>query len=369
MRSGNWPRVRCGKGVRRIPAAPTVRQERLSNDGAGPTLDAVKLEGATLAVTGVGGFIGGRIAERALARGMRVRGLEQSDAGARKAREAGVEVIVGDVGDASAAAAACAGSDVVIHTAAVVREDGPRDLYDRVNVGGTDTMVRAARAAGVRRFVHLSSVMVYGFSYPDRVSEDGPLRGEGNPYCETKIESERVVRAQSQPGVFEVTVIRPGDVYGPGSIPWVVRPFEMIKAGLFVVPSGGRGIVNHVYVDNLVDALFLVVERDASSVFTISDGIGATCLEYFRPIAEAAGRPRIRTAPAALLRSTFRVVQGAAALVGRQAPAAPSAVDYLLRPYAYSIDKARRELGYEPAVDFEAGMRRVKEWLAREYGA
>lgn len=329
----------------------------------------MKIEGATLAVTGVGGFIGRRIAERARERGMRVRGLDHSEAAAQKARSAGVDVIVGDVCDPAATAAVCQGADVVVHTAAVVREDGPRELYDRVNVAGTGQVVRAARAAGVRRFIHLSSVMVYGFTYPDRVTEDGPLRGEGNPYCETKIESERVVQAQHAPGVFDVSVIRPGDVYGPGSIPWVVRPFELLRAGIFVVPDGGRGIVNHVYVDNLVDALFLVIERDASSVYTISDGIGATCLEYFGPIAQAAGRRGVRTAPARLLRGTFRVIQTAATLVGREAPAAPSAVDYLMRPHAYSIDKARRELSFAPAIDFAAGMGRVRAWLAREYGS
>jgi len=327
----------------------------------------VRLEGACLAVTGVGGFIGRRVAERARERGMRVRGLEQSEEGARKARLAEVDVIVGDVCDPAAAGAACKGADVVVHTAAVVREDGPRELYNRVNVGGTAEVIRAARAAGVRRFVHLSSVMVHGFTYPALVGEDGPLRGEGNPYCETKIESERVASAQHEPGVFDVTVIRPGDVYGPGSIPWVVRPFELIKAGLFILPSGGRGIINHVYVDNLVDALLLAVERDASDVYTVTDGVGATCLEYFRPIAEAAGRPHIRTAPAGLLRATFSVVQAAATLVGREAPAAPSAVDYLMRPHAYSIDKVRRELGFQPAVDFREGMRRVRQWLEREH--
>jgi nucleoside-diphosphate-sugar epimerase len=329
----------------------------------------VKFEGASLAVTGVGGFIGLRVAERARERGMRVRGLEQSEEAARRARSARIEVVVGDVCDPAATNAACAGADVVVHTAAVVREDGPRELYDRVNVGGTGQVARAARQAGARRFVHLSSVMVHGFTFPPLVTEDGPQRGEGNPYCETKIESERVARSRHEAGVFEVTAIRPGDVYGPGSIPWVVRPFELMKAGLFILPSGGRGIINHVYVDNLVDAIFAAIEREASGVYTITDGVGATCLDFFRPIAEAAGRQHLRTAPAGLLRATFSIAQKAAALVGREIPAAPSAVDYLMRPHAYSIEKARRELGFAPAVDFEGGMRRVRKWLSDERGA
>jgi nucleoside-diphosphate-sugar epimerase len=325
----------------------------------------VKLRGVTLAITGIGGFIGRRLAEVARDREMRVRGLEQSEESAKAPRESGAEVVVGDVCDPAAASAACAGADVVVHTAAVVREDGPRELYDRVNVGGTTEVARAARAAGARRFVHISSVMVYGFDYPPDVAEDGPLRGEGNPYCETKIESERVVRAQNQPGVFDVTVIRPGDVYGPGSVPWVVRPYDLMKAGLFVLPGGQRGVVNAVYVDNLVDAILAAIERDASDVFNVSDGVAIPCIDYFRPIAEAAGLRRIRTAPAGLLRAAFTLAQAGASLVGRESPAAPSAVDYLMRPHAYSIGKARRELGFAPAIGFDEGMQRVRAWLAR----
>jgi nucleoside-diphosphate-sugar epimerase len=327
------------------------------------------LAGSKWLVTGVGGFIGRRLAEMALARGVEVRGLEQSGEGAREARALGVEVVVGDVCDPEATRAACAGAEVVVHTAAVVREDGPKALYERVNVGGTRQVAASARAAGVRRLVHLSSVMVYGFRFPEGVTEDGPLRGEGNPYCETKIASEAVVNAMHHPGRFEVTVVRPGDVYGPGSVPWVVRPFQLLKAGLFVLPSGGRGLVNHVYVDDLVEAIVLAVERGASGAFTVADGVRTTCLEYFRPLALAAGRRQVRTAPAAVLRPAFRAVQALASLVGREAPAAPSAVDYLLRPSVYSVAKARRELGFVPAVALPEGMSRVREWLGREYGA
>jgi len=326
----------------------------------------MKLEGSCLAITGVGGFIGACLAARAAARGMRVRGLESAPAAAERARRAGIDVVAGDVCDASAAAAACAGADAVVHTAAVVREDGPRELYDRVNVGGTATMVGAASAAGARRFVQLSSVMVYGFAFPPLVTEEGPLRGEGNPYCETKIEGERVVFGHARPG-FDVTVIRPGDVYGPGSVPWVIRPYQMMKAGLFVLPSGGRGIVNHVYVDDLADAILASIEREASGAFTVADGRPTTCLDFFAPIARAAGRPKIRTAPAGLLRATFGAARAAASLFGAEPPATPATVDYLLRPHAYSNDKARRELGFGPAVDLDQGMRRVTDWLASEF--
>src|SRR5206468_3894419 len=107
-------------------------------------------------------------------------------------------------------------------------------------------------------FVHLSSVMVYGFSYLPDVDESGPMRGEGNPYCETKIESERAVLSLDSRD-FGVAVIRPGDVYGPGSVPWIARPLAMMQKGRFFLPDGGRGVINPVYVDNLVDGIFLAM--------------------------------------------------------------------------------------------------------------
>lgn len=324
----------------------------------------MELEGRLLAITGIGGFIGTRLAERARERGMRVRGLEQSEAASRRPELAGVEVIVGDICDPEAARALCAGADAVAHTAAVVKEHGPKTLFQRVNVQGTDQIVRAARAGGARRFIQVSSVMVYGFSYPRLVDEEGPLRGENNPYCETKIEGERVDLRHHEPGTFDVTIIRPGDVYGPGSVPWVVRPFELLRSGLFVLPAGGKGIVNHVYVDNLVDAMLLSLERDATGTFTVTDGVATTCMDYFTPLARAAGRRRIPTAPASVLRAVFAAASAGYSLLGREPPAAPSTVDYLMRPFPYSIEKARRELGYVPAVSLNEGMNRVRVWLA-----
>ena len=324
----------------------------------------MQLAGTTVAITGVGGFIGARLAERARTRGARVRGLEQSAAAAGRPELSGVDVVVGDVTDPEAVRSACTGADVVLHTAAVVREHGPRALFDRVNVGGTRVVADACAVAGVRRLVHLSSVMVYGFHYSKLVAEEGPLEGEGNPYCETKIESERVALSAHDPGDLEVTVIRPGDVYGPGSVPWVLRPYDLLRKGLFVLPSAGRGIINHVYVDNLVDAIVATIERDASGIYNVTDGVETTCMEYFTPIARLAGRTRISTVPAPVLKPVFACLEASARVLGREPLAARSSVDYLMRPHAYSVEKARRELDYVPAVGLPEGMQRVAQSLA-----
>lgn len=321
----------------------------------------------TLAITGVGGFIGKRLAGRALEEGMTVRGLDVSPEAAAAAEALGVEVVVGDITDPSAAARMCEGADGVVHTAAIVREDGPWDLFRRINVQGAETVARAARDAGARRFVHLSSVMVYGFHYPHGVDESGPLRGDDNPYCTTKIESEQALQALAAPGDLDLVVVRPGDVYGPGSQPWVVRPLELMGKGLFALPRGGRGYINPIYVDNLVDGIFLALRTEhTGEAYNLTDGVAVTYAEYFGRLARMAGIRPPRVVPEPVLRVAFALIERGFELAGTEPPARAQALNYLIRPGAYSIEKAHRKLGFEPRVDLEEGMRRTEAWLRSE---
>jgi nucleoside-diphosphate-sugar epimerase len=319
-----------------------------------------------IAITGIGGFIGLRMAERARERGWTVTGLDVSEPAAQRARSAGAEVVVGDVNDAAALARICAGADVVFHTAAVVEEDGPRELYERVNVHGTRSVCGAARAAGVRRFVHLSSVMVYGFDFADGVGEDGPFADDGNPYNDTKYRSEQVAMSFHTPGAFGVLVIRPGDVYGPGSRPWVLRPVELLRQNLFMLPDGGRGVINHVHVDNLIDGIFLALDRGASGeAFTLTDGVATPCRDFFAWHARIAGKS-LRSAPSWLLMALIGTSAALACAIGRRPPASAAAIRFLMRRGRYSIEKAQRELGYTPRIGLDEGMRAVAQSLGVE---
>ncbi len=325
------------------------------------------LAGTRIAITGVGGFIGLRMAERALARGMRVSGLDLDPKAARKASERGVEVVVGDICNPLAVARAVQGADIVFHTAAVVAEDGAWSLYRHVNVEGTRWVAQTARDQAVKRLVHLSSVMVYGFHYPRLVSEEGPMRGEGNPYCQTKIESDELALGLHEPGRFEVTVIRPGDVYGPGCISWVVRPVQLMRRGLFALADAGSGIMNHVHVDNLIDAVFLAIERDATGrAFNVTDGQETSFAEFFGHFARMLGKPKLPSFPSKLLLPAFSLLHAGFTGLGLKAPLSPAAVRFVRRKEPYSIDRARRELGYQPRVSLEQGMRELEGWLREQ---
>ncbi len=318
----------------------------------------------SILITGVGGFIGSRVAEQALQQGMSVRGLQHSLDKAKQSQKLGIEVVLGSVTDPVAARKACEGVDMVIHTAAIAKEDGSlRDFRD-VNVGGTVTIAKAAKAAGTRVFVHLSSVMVYGFHYPNLVTEEGELRGEQNPYCQTKIESEQELLKLHDFPNFNVIIIRAGDVYGPGSLHWTVRPLLLMHKHIFILANGGRGAINHLYIDNLIDAIFLAVEKESyGEIFNITDGQNTSWKVFFMRLAEIGKLSPPISLPARIVKILIQLRCIYLKVLGRPVDLLPETVKFITRPYAYSIVKAQTQLGYKPRIDLDEGMKRIQLWL------
>jgi nucleoside-diphosphate-sugar epimerase len=290
---------------------------------------------ATVAVTGASGFIGAALAERLRADGDEVIGIDLVGEPDRRA----------DVADPASIVAALAGADAVVHAAAIVAERGRMEDFVRVNVRGTRNVLDAA---GSRRAVVLASVAGWGYEFRRDLAEDSPPRPCGLPYVDTKGAAETLALRRG------ATVIRPGDVYGPRSGPWVIRPLEMIQAGRFFLPRPGDGVMTPVFVDDLVDAIVRALRepRAAGRAYTVWDGSPVTAREYFETLG---GRP-VRTLPAPLLKAAARALG-----VG------PSAVTFVTRHAAYPNARARRELGWEPRTTFQDGMARTREW-ARTVG-
>ena len=297
-------------------------------------------------ITGVLGFIGASLAERYRANGHIVAGLDAM---------AGVDdgdIVAGDVSEPGDWLEVAAGCDLVIHTAAIVNNHASRDDFWRVNVLGTKRAVQAAAGTRTRRLVSLSSVRAFSdVDFPDGVDESWPVRPDGHQYVDTKVAGEQVVLQAHAAGEVDATVIRPGDVYGPRSVPWTIWPATGMGAGTFVLPAEA-GVFSPVYVDNLVDGI-LAAASDAGSgqVFTISDGVGIPNEEFFGHYARMLGID-LPTMPAEQVRQRF-------ADLGLGA----ETVDYFLRTGTYSIAKARTVLGYHPAVEIGEGMRRTEVWL------
>lgn len=284
----------------------------------------------TVAVTGASGFIGAAVCARLRADGDDVIAVDVAGDPDRRA----------DVADPSATIAALAGADAVVHAAAIVSERGPMRDFVRVNVRGTRNVLDAA---GSRRAVVLASVAGWGYEFARELPEDAPPRPCGIPYIDTKGVAETLALRRG------ATVIRPGDVYGPGSGPWVVRPLDLMRAGRFFLPAPGDGLLTPVYVDDLVDAIVLALREPAAGgrAYTVWDGEAMTAREYF----SALGGAPVRTLPAPVLR-----------VAARLSGVGPAALTFMSRRATYPNARAREELGWSPRTSLAAGMARTREW-------
>ncbi len=319
-----------------------------------------RFEGRTAAVTGAGGFIGSAIARGLVAEGAEVVGLDLARA-AERVREARARFAEADVTDRDAVRDALEGAKLAVHTAAFVHEWGEMDDFVEVNVRGTANVLDAARDAGVERVVHISSVVVYGYDDPSEQEEGAFHRTYGIPYIDTKSASDRLARRRG------AIVIRPGDVYGPGSAQWVVRPLELAKAGQLSVPGQGDGVMLPVFVDDLVEAVKLGLLRgEPGRAYTAWDGEPVSFHEYFTRIAELAnGRPP-RKLPRPLLRAMGTAMEAYGRLRGRPPTFTARAMTFVDRRGTAPTERIRDELGWEPRVNLDEGMRRTERWLRDE---
>lgn len=313
-------------------------------------------------ITGASGFIGRALAERFRAEGSDVRGVDLSP-------DERSGVVGGDTSLPGPWQGHAEGCDLVIHAAAMVSLRGDARRFWEVNVRGTRNALDAAVAAGARRFLHLSSITAFSFEFPDGVDEHHPIRTNGSPYVDTKVASEQVVLQAHAAGEIGCTVLRPGDVYGPGSRPWTLLPVEEIRAGRWMLPAGGQGVMSPIYVDDLVGAVVLAAGSDAGAgqVFTITGGEAPTTRDFFERYARMLGREGLTTLPNAVATPLAAAVHALSVVTGSGGNEVnPATVAYLSRTGTYSIAKARAVLGFEPRVSLDEGFARTERWLRAE---
>lgn len=326
-------------------------------------------------VTGATGLLGSHIVEQLLRRGRPVRVLVRpgSDRGWLKTQD--VEFAEGDVTDADSLRRACEGCDAVYHSAAKVGDWGPWEEFQRVTIDGTRNAVEAAAAAGVRRFVHISSISTYGYHTREGTIDESYALGyklyKWAYYSRSKIEAEHIVWDAHKRGDIEVTVIRPAWIYGERDRTTIARLVNMVRAGKAKILGKGDNRLNVVYAGNVAEAAITAADlpKAAGEAYNCSNDGEITQQRYFELIAGALGVPPPKHhAPYRAAYCAGFLLECIGHLLGSAKP--PFVTRYAVwlmgRRSYFSAEKARRELGWQPTVTYEEGVPRTVRWYLEQ---
>jgi 2-alkyl-3-oxoalkanoate reductase len=315
-------------------------------------------------VTGATGFLGSRLVSALAARGDAVRALSRGAGVESRLQRANVEIVRGDMKDRDSLRKAIAGVDAVCHAAAAMR--GSWREYAETTIRGTEWMLESAREAGVKRFVHISSITVYrtgGLGKEALIDETCPLDPDPErrgPYVHSKIEAEKHAYRYLRQGL-PVVVIRPGIIYGPGGRVMHPNVGYFVTKKLFLLVGGGDNPLPLTYVDNTIDGILLALSADktAGQVYNLVDGVAITQKEFLdRYRTSVDGRFFTLSLPLPLLLAGAALIRhlkclGITAIV--------STAYGFKAQYAnirFDATKARRELGWQPRIALEEGLRR-----------
>lgn len=317
-------------------------------------------------ITGATGLLGGHLLRELQQRGEQIRALVLPVENAQRLIEQGVEVMRGDVTDASTLPPVVKDVEVIIHLAGMMGVWRPLADYRLVNVTGSENLYRAAQRAGVRRFVHTSSHTVYGLGRGRFLTEQDALRPDPDPYSISKAEGDRLIQRLMYASDMETVIIRPGTFFGPGDRLHFGRMAQRMKDGKGVIIGRGDNALPFCYVTDIVQGFLLATYHTQApgNVYNISNDHPLPQRKIFNAIADAVGGKR----PALHLPYLPTYYGGIAAekfaLVTHTRPILTRLGAMMFgSDTRHSVEKARRELGYEPQVELQEGIRRAAEWF------
>lgn len=329
---------------------------------------------AKVLVTGAAGFLGGHLVDMLVERGDEVRAMVlPSEDASRLHTLPGVEVIHGDLTDVESLKRAVQGVERVYNVAAKTGPWGLEEVYRAINVQGLANLVHASLDAGVRRIVHTSSITVYGHHLHGIVTEDHPYHAEDNPYSRTKIAGEKLIANLVKDQGAPVVTVRPAWIYGPRDTASFGRFVALVDSGKGFIIGSGNNIVPVVYVRDVAQGLMKAGDAGDEVIgraYTIADDRRVTQAEYLNTIADKLHVPHLsHHYPYTALYTAGRVAELLWTALGRRKSAAPPVTTYgitlLGGDQQFSIDRARRELGYEPTYDIQRGLDEGVRWYLK----
>ncbi|MBA3562400.1 MAG: NAD-dependent epimerase/dehydratase family protein [Gammaproteobacteria bacterium] len=323
-------------------------------------------DGRTALVTGAGGFTGRHLATELKRRGAKVRAFIRE--GSSSDFESAIEIFSGDLLSDDDCHRAMQGMDTIFHVAAVFRRvSTTTEELRRIHVNATEHLLRAAKEAGARRFVHTSTIGVHGGLKVDRADEQGEF-SPSDDYQLTKLEGEQLVSRLAPELGVPYSIIRPCAIYGPGDTRFL-KFIKPISRGMFVMVGPGEVHGHFVYIDDLVEGFLLAGEKEEAcgETFIIGGMRSHSLNEFARTVADICDvrRSGIRV-PVWPVYAASVVCEKICKLIGVEPPLHPRRVAFFTKHRSFSIAKARRLLGYEPKTDLETGMRRLILWFRQQ---
>ena len=383
----------------------------------------MNLEGKKVLVIGGTGSVGGPLVQRLVTDcGAQVRVMARNLGTASRIARFPIELVPGDIADPAAVQKAMEGRDIVFNLA--YGKDGDRKQQERITIAGTENVLKAALEHKLERVVHVSTISVYGNTNDGDMNETAPRKRSGEIYADSKLKAEKLAFQYFRKYGLPVSIIQPTIIYGPFVGGWTVRVINQLKNELVILPDGGEGLCNAVYVDDVVEALLLAATKEEAigEAFLISGEEPVSWREFYgayenmlgtsslllpsqseikalnrrykreqrtiHQISAVLRKPDVllwilelpamknlvtiarKIVPISLLRKLLRRVilsdnQGGLSVVSREKPYKPL-TDMQEREFRartrVRIDKAKRLLGYQPGFALEEGMQPTEMW-------
>jgi nucleoside-diphosphate-sugar epimerase len=318
-------------------------------------------------ITGASGFIGSNLAERLIREGHSVRGLVRKTSSLNYLSGIPVELAYGDITDRPSLDASMQDIDIVVHVAGLASDWGPYHRFYQANIVGTQNTAASASDARVKRLVHISTAAVHGFTGFRRATEEYPFAKTIWPYCESKKIAEMWIFGFSKKSGLPISVVRPGNVYGMKDHTFFEKFAQALFKGQIGYINGGKSLTCPTYIENLTEGIVRACfEPNAvGEAFVITDGLDITWRVFTEKIADALGaKGPCYSIPFCLGYALAIGMEGLYKLI--RSESSPLLTRYRICnagiDYHFSIDKAKRMIGYQPTVGVDEAIRRSAQW-------
>ncbi len=319
-------------------------------------------------VTGATGLVGSHIAEKLGQEGEEVIALARESSDTSFIETLGIEIRYGSITDPSCVYEAAKGIDRIYHAAALTGEWVPKERSYEVNVQGTANLLQASLEYRIDRFFFVSSLAVMGFKDHHNTPVETDYRKARDPYIDTKIESEKLVRRFGKFGL-PTTILRPGFMYGPRDRRFMRRILSKLENGSFRFVGEGKNILNLNYVGNFADAVVLAgkTPRSIGQIYNIAnDDKSLNMQSFIFKVADLWGYTRPdKHVPLKAAKVATSIMERSARLMRKKEPPllTKTRLKFLSLNLEFDISKAKEEFGFENRINIDQGLYMTKQWI------